>query len=101
MTDGVRVESGLGDFIKKMMESVVSLDSIDGETLVEDGELTNTDIPIDETRFSDSKQEAIDEAEYIKARKTGDKISAQDEEKIERVERDILKNKSKGFVYGN
>ena len=101
MAEGIRVEEDIGDFIKKLMKSVESINSVDGEILVEEGELIDTGVPIDETRFSDSKTEAMDEYEYIKTRKTGEKISSEDKEKIKRIERDILKNKSKGFIYGN
>jgi len=101
MADDVRVEGGLQDFIKSLIGSFMSLKTIDNATLVEEGKLTDTNIAINETLLSDSKDAAIEEYKYIKARKTGDAISPKDEAKIKRLERDILKNKSKGFIYGN
>jgi len=101
MTEGVRIEGSLPGFIKELMESFSSIESIDGSALVEDGQLTTTDILIDETLFSNSNEAAIKESEYVEARKTGEETEPEDTEKIDRLERDILKNKSKGFIYGN
>jgi len=98
---GIKVEENFGDFLKDLIVSIRGLESIDGNTLIEDGQLTDTSVPIDETKLSQSKEEAIEEYQYVEARKTGEDISSEDEEKIKRIERDILKDKSKGFIYGS
>ena len=95
---GVKVVENFGDFIKNLIVSFQSLNSIDGNTLVEDGQLTDTSIPIDETKLSRSDEEAVEEYKYVETRKNGENISPEDEEKITRIERDILKDKSKGFI---
>ena len=95
---GVKVVENFGDFIKNLIVSFQSLNSIDGNTLVEDGQLTDTSIPIDETKLSESDEEAVEEYKYVETRKNGEDISPEDEEKITRIERDILKDKSKGFI---
>jgi hypothetical protein len=90
----------LEQFLEDFLGACVSLQTIDGQTLVKDGELTDKSVPIKETRLSDTYNEAIQEAKYVETRKSGEKISPEETEKIERINRDILLHKSNGFIYG-
>ena len=96
----MKVEEDFSDFLKKMMTSFGSLQMLDKQQLVEDGKITDSDVPIDETLLSKTNKEAKDEYDYIQTRKSGETISPDEKEKIARTERDILKNKSKGFIHG-
>lgn len=95
------VEEDVGDFIKKMITAFASMQTIDGQTLVDDGKIIDDNVPINETLLSNTDKDAVNEYEYIQTRKTGEAINDDEEEKVERLERDILKEKSKGFIYGD
>ena len=95
------IEEDFSGFLKKMMAAFGSLQMLDGQQLVEEGKITDSNIPINETLLSKTGEEAKDEYDYIQTRKSGSAINPDDEEKIARTERDILKDKSKGFIYGS
>lgn len=90
----------LDQFLTDFFGACASLQTIDGQTLVKDGKLTDESVPINETKLSQTDEEAIQEASYIKTRKTGEEIGNEEEAKVERVIRDVLEHKSKGFMYG-
>lgn len=90
----------LDQFLTDFLGACQSLQELDGQTLVKDGKLTDESVPINETRLSKTDNEAIREASYIETRKTGEKIGPEEKAKVERVIRDVLENKSKGFMFG-
>jgi len=90
----------LEEFLTDFLNACISLQTLDRQTLVKDGELTDKTILINDTKLSKTDDEAIQEADYIKTRKSGKKILPEETSKIEKINRDILIKKSNGFIYG-
>lgn len=81
-----------------LSKSICDLDnSISGKIIVEENRVIDSSLPIDLNRLSPDKKTALNEANYINARREGQVSKSH----VDRLARDLIDAKSKGIIKVN
>lgn len=85
----------LVDILSSLSEGVSKINkAMDGRVIIEKSQFVDSSVPIELNRLSPDKSAAINEDDYLNARKSS-KLS---QKHIERIARDYIEEKSNGIV---
>lgn len=91
-------ENNSDDFLKMLndlSESVNDINrSVDGKIIIEENQFVDSSVPMDLNRLSPNKDAAMNESDYLSARKKN-KLS---KKHIKRIARDYIEEKSNGII---